>query len=195
MTSLDSGLMTTILKDPDDDAARLIAADWWEEHGEIARGEFIRVQCDIARCQSQLTGQRQGPKAKKLRQLEILRQRDAEVWRAGRANWTGDFPGPLGDATNGFEDWRRGFVWSCRTTVREWNEYGRSIVLCQPITFLVLAHHISATSSRYANEPGDVPTYDFALSVEESRTYLNETRTAAGLPPLPAGSSPIGRGR
>jgi uncharacterized protein (TIGR02996 family) len=37
-----------ILEHPDDDAPRLIYADWLEERGD-PRGEFIRVQCALAR--------------------------------------------------------------------------------------------------------------------------------------------------
>jgi uncharacterized protein (TIGR02996 family) len=34
---------------PDDDAPRLICADWIEEHGDPERAELIRVQCELAR--------------------------------------------------------------------------------------------------------------------------------------------------
>jgi len=34
---------------PNDDAPRLIYADWLEEHGQADRAEFIRVQCRLAR--------------------------------------------------------------------------------------------------------------------------------------------------
>src|SRR5688572_17915635 len=34
---------------PDDDAPRLVYADWLDEHGDSARAEFIRVQCELAR--------------------------------------------------------------------------------------------------------------------------------------------------
>jgi uncharacterized protein (TIGR02996 family) len=37
---------------PDDDAPRLIYADWLDEHGEPERAEFIRVQCELARRES-----------------------------------------------------------------------------------------------------------------------------------------------
>jgi uncharacterized protein (TIGR02996 family) len=37
-----------ILDSPDDDAPRLVYADWLEERGD-PRGEFIRVQCELAR--------------------------------------------------------------------------------------------------------------------------------------------------
>src|SRR5262245_17894644 len=38
-----------IIANPDDDAPRLIYADWLEENGEPERAEFIRVQCELAR--------------------------------------------------------------------------------------------------------------------------------------------------
>lgn len=44
-------LMKAILTDPADDTARLVYADWLQEHGEDARAEFIRVQCRLARKQ------------------------------------------------------------------------------------------------------------------------------------------------
>ena len=47
MTQLDAFLQA-VKDDPDDDAPRLLLADWLEEQGE-PRGEFIRVQCLRAR--------------------------------------------------------------------------------------------------------------------------------------------------
>lgn len=41
--------LRAIIANPDDDAPRLIFADWLEEHGEGERSEFIRVQCEIAK--------------------------------------------------------------------------------------------------------------------------------------------------
>jgi uncharacterized protein (TIGR02996 family) len=39
-------LYRAILDDPDDDAPRLVWADWLEEHGDPDRAEFIRLQCE-----------------------------------------------------------------------------------------------------------------------------------------------------
>src|SRR4051812_5383520 len=36
-------LLAAIAEAPDDDAPRLVYADWLEEHGDDARAEFIRV--------------------------------------------------------------------------------------------------------------------------------------------------------
>lgn len=44
----DEHFLQTILADPDNDGPRLIYADWLEERGD-QRGEFIRVQCELAK--------------------------------------------------------------------------------------------------------------------------------------------------
>ena len=45
----EEAFLADIIANPDDDAPRLIYADWLEEHGDEARAEFIRVQCEKAR--------------------------------------------------------------------------------------------------------------------------------------------------
>lgn len=40
--------LRAIIAEPADDKPRLIFADWLDEHGESARAEFIRVQCQLA---------------------------------------------------------------------------------------------------------------------------------------------------
>ncbi len=48
MSDRDS-LIAAILANPDEDTPRLMFADWLDEHGDPARAEFIRVQCELAR--------------------------------------------------------------------------------------------------------------------------------------------------
>jgi uncharacterized protein (TIGR02996 family) len=55
-------LLAAIRAAPDDDAPRLIYADWLDEHGQPERAEFIRVQCELAR-----------------RKNRALRRREAEL--------------------------------------------------------------------------------------------------------------------
>jgi uncharacterized protein (TIGR02996 family) len=43
------GFLQAVREAPDDDAPRLIYADWLDDHGEHARAEFIRAQCALAR--------------------------------------------------------------------------------------------------------------------------------------------------
>jgi len=45
-------LLAAIRQAPDDDAPRLIYADWLDEHGQPERAEFIRVQIELAQNES-----------------------------------------------------------------------------------------------------------------------------------------------
>jgi uncharacterized protein (TIGR02996 family) len=58
---------------PDDDAPRLIYADWLDEHDQPERAEFIRVQCELARKDS--------PELRK-REVELL-TKNYEVFVGG----------------------------------------------------------------------------------------------------------------
>ncbi len=54
MIDLPPLLLADIIAHRDDDGIRLIAADWWEDHGESERAEYIRVQCEIARIEAEV---------------------------------------------------------------------------------------------------------------------------------------------
>jgi uncharacterized protein (TIGR02996 family) len=47
--SLDEAFLGDICEHPEDDAPRLVYADWLEDNGDLKRAEFIRVQCELAR--------------------------------------------------------------------------------------------------------------------------------------------------
>src|SRR2546423_208668 len=87
------GFLADILASPDDDAPRLVYADWLDENGQPERAEFIRLQCELANM-SDGDGRR-AALAKRERQL--LRQH-------GRA-WTDGLPRRLRALT-----FRRGFL-------------------------------------------------------------------------------------
>jgi uncharacterized protein (TIGR02996 family) len=76
MPSTDAFLQT-IIENPDDDAPRLVYADWLEENGEPERAEFIRVQCTLRHLAKQDTS-RARPLAE--REKELLDRHKAE-WR------------------------------------------------------------------------------------------------------------------
>src|SRR5262249_60689283 len=81
---------------PADDAPRLIYADWLDEQGgeeDLARSEFIRVQCALAR------EEEEGPRR------WALQKREAELLRV----WRGEWGAPLRDLVWG-EEFERGFV-------------------------------------------------------------------------------------
>jgi uncharacterized protein (TIGR02996 family) len=88
------GLLEAIRAEPEDDAPRLVYADWLEEHGQEERAELVRVQVAI---------ERDGPTAPLL-----ARERDLLTRRA--AGWLG----PLADAGLRFE---RGLAVACWTSL------------------------------------------------------------------------------
>src|SRR3954452_707004 len=89
----DNAFLRAILGQPDDDAPRLVYADWLEEHGDADRAEFIRLQCELARLPE---GDRRGP---------ALRKREAALLRKHKKQWLA----PLTQLVEAGE-FRRGFV-------------------------------------------------------------------------------------
>src|SRR5436190_23323997 len=101
----DDAFLQAILEDPDDDTPRLIYADWLEERG-APRGEFIRVQCELA------TLEPDSPRRR------ILEARERHLLAAHRTDWLG----PIREMAN---EWvfRRGFVESVKldeSRLRQW---------------------------------------------------------------------------
>ncbi len=65
-------LLRAIEADPDDDAVRLVYADWCEENGDEARARFIRLQCG---------------RAAGVKEAETLLQKHRTAWTAGLPKW------------------------------------------------------------------------------------------------------------
>ena len=70
----EAAFLTAVCERPDDDAPRLIFADWLEERGD-PRGEFIRVQCILSRMAE---GDKRRP---------ALRGRERELLELHREEW------------------------------------------------------------------------------------------------------------
>lgn len=47
---LETSFLADIIENPDDDAPRLIYADWLDDSGQLDRAEFIRTQCAATMC-------------------------------------------------------------------------------------------------------------------------------------------------
>src|SRR5262245_16683342 len=77
---MDSAMLRAFLEDckdhPEDDAPRLILADWLEEHGETeadrARGEFVRLQVRLAH--RELADEDDAERADRARAWELQRR-------------------------------------------------------------------------------------------------------------------------
>ncbi len=81
MTAPHAGFLRDILDRPEDDAPRLVYADWLDEHGEAGRAEFIRVGCERARLE-------EGPRWAELmlRERQLLAAHGA-AWKQEVAAW------------------------------------------------------------------------------------------------------------
>src|SRR5437016_4037405 len=81
----DESFLQAIVEDPDDDGLRLVFADWLEERGD-PRGEFIRLQCELARLPK--SDQRRAPL--EARAAELLEQHE-EAWLGPLRSWLLDW--------------------------------------------------------------------------------------------------------
>ncbi|GIW82005.1 MAG: hypothetical protein KatS3mg105_3812 [Gemmatales bacterium] len=115
------GLLQAIIEDPDDDMPRLIYADWLEERGD-ARGEFIRVQCSLAR----LSGD--DP------EISSLRQREQELHDEYADTWRRRLPPPLRS-----QRFVRGFVETAQLDFESFLRYHDVISQTSPIRTLNLS--------------------------------------------------------
>jgi uncharacterized protein (TIGR02996 family) len=111
-----SDLYRAVLADPEDDAPRLIYADWLDEHGQPERAEFIRVQCAMERIP---------PRTARWRPL---RERAQQIEREWRAAWTEPAKEMVYDA-----HLRRGFVDRVRLTLDQFAESAAELARLEPV--------------------------------------------------------------
>lgn len=137
-----AAFLADICEYPDDDASQLIFADWLDEHGQPERGEFIRVQCELARveqrhrheCTSTIKRGMESAKLKR-RERELL-DRWVEYWLPEELGYTTGI-GSAQDGSHlrvyfGPESWcvfRRGFVAEVRLPLAAW--IGRECERCR----------------------------------------------------------------
>jgi uncharacterized protein (TIGR02996 family) len=98
----DDAFIQGIRERPDDDAPRLIYADWLDEHGDPQQGEFIRVECEMARLK--VPEDRSGYEEECPRWQELNR-RGGGLTQASPQRWCG----ALGEFAY-FSETSRGFV-------------------------------------------------------------------------------------
>ena len=99
----EQALLEAVLAEPDSDVPRLVYADWLDEHGDPARAELIRLQCDLAKLEAagDLWGEERAEKRHRARCL---------LARSGR-RWLPSLEGTEGISWAGFE---RGFLCAVR---------------------------------------------------------------------------------
>jgi uncharacterized protein (TIGR02996 family) len=148
----EDALLRAVIADPDDDAPRLIYADWLDEQGECERAEFIRVQIALV-----------GMPMNDERRPELRRHERRLLRRFGKV-WTG----LLRPLVWGY-GFRRGFVESITCNAEDFVSRGGDLFSVAPIQHLCLpnAHHCALPVSQcpYLNRP---------LSVSFSNTWLGD---------------------
>ena len=176
--NLENGFLQAIVESPDDDAHRLVFADWLDERGDADRAEFIRVQCELAR-----PGPDELRHARNLvREPELLSAREAE-WVAPLRPWV--------------REWRfaRGFVEWVRIPAEYAVGPGRHVFGLTPVRharFNEATEHVAALASM--PELGRLRSLDLGynlLSAERLRP-LAESRLLAGLCKLDLAVNPLG---
>jgi uncharacterized protein (TIGR02996 family) len=104
-----------ILEHPDEDAPRLIYADWLEDQGDETRAEFIRLQS--ARARMPEDDPRREPYA----------DREQQLVQEHQAEWIG----PAGQRISA-QEFRRGFLASAAIKADAFLEYGADLLLAHP---------------------------------------------------------------
>jgi uncharacterized protein (TIGR02996 family) len=117
----DDGFLHAVREDPDDDAPRLVYADWLEERGD-PRGEFIRADCALARLPA---GDPRRPALEERRRLLLAEHHDA---------WLG----PLRGLAYGWS-FRRGFVEEVTVDTRQLPKHADAL-FAAPLRLVRLLH-------------------------------------------------------
>ncbi len=138
-----------IVAHPDDDTARLVAADFLEEHDDPDRAAFIRIQVHLAHLEA--AGQGKSLDADHLRAKERAFLGPLSMYRSlwaatecpelVRMGSRGGGRDPLEAMTVDGADrvtWRRGFIEDVRCPVADWQHHGAGIRLRLPVRHLTL---------------------------------------------------------
>lgn len=162
----DPAFLATILAAPEDDAPRLVYADWLDEHEQPERAEFIRVQCDVAR------REKYDPRRSVLEaRARALLKRHGDQWANLVAAITRDY------------EFRRGFVTGVTIGARKLLTHGERLFRLAPV------RHVKVLRLGSSNlTAADLADFSLLprihslilggiLGAEESRTLL----TAPGL--------------
>jgi len=136
--------VAAIVADPDDDTARLVAADFLEENGDPDRAAFIRIQVQLARLDASGGG--------KSLEADDLRKKERAflgAWAVYPSLWAAAECPELvrmtswGDGRETIQGahrlvWRRGFVDKVTCPAEEWLHHGHAVRKRNPIRGVVL---------------------------------------------------------
>ena len=117
----DNAFLSDILANPSDETLRLVFADWLEDHGDIDRAEFIRVECQREKVPDFYP------------EWDRLDLRAKELFHANNERWFG----PLEILVDEFET-KRGFVESITLKASLFVKNAKAILALAPVRELFL---------------------------------------------------------
>jgi uncharacterized protein (TIGR02996 family) len=120
MTDHDA-FLRAICADPADDTARLVFADWLADHGDPDRGEFIRIEVELARRDPE-------DEAAERRRSALYARRDT-LLKANQQRWIEPFLPAARDIT-----FRRGFVAELEAAIGDFLRHGAQWLAVTPLT-------------------------------------------------------------
>jgi uncharacterized protein (TIGR02996 family) len=143
----EAAFLAAILAAPDDDAPRLVYADWLRDHGQEERAEFIQVQCELARTSDHIeTGDWCNGDVERIRnpKWDTLYKRQEELWYLPAKGFhpplSGEeweysvgepYTGQPGQKPLAFV--RRGFIHSITCPAADWINHADKILATQPV--------------------------------------------------------------
>jgi uncharacterized protein (TIGR02996 family) len=118
--------LRAICEEPDEDAHRLVYADWLDEHGRPERAEFIRVQCALAKI---------GPSDEGWPALEA---RQRALFGAHHRAWLSELPVWARPHACAVWSYRRGFLAGVSCPASRWLTSAAGLVRRVPLERLTL---------------------------------------------------------
>ncbi|MFO0929962.1 MAG: TIGR02996 domain-containing protein [Gemmataceae bacterium] len=169
MLTHEDAFLASIVEHPDDDAPRLIFADWLDDHGNADRAEFIRVQVESARVPPSSA-----------RGVTLLR-REAELRQRGEDEWRTRLPQLDGVSWEGFS---RGFVEAVFVeTVEQFLQHADALFAAAPLRSVQIGTLSAADAARLAVVPDLVRLQELNLG-NNPTLGRDGVRALAGSPHL-----------
>jgi uncharacterized protein (TIGR02996 family) len=125
-TTAAEAFLKAIGEEPDEDAHRLVYADWLDDHGDSERAEFIRVQCAL---------EKMGPDDPR---RPDLAKRERALDEAHHEAWFDELPEWARPRGYGMFTFRRGFVGQILCTARQWLKGAEALSRLLPPERLIL---------------------------------------------------------
>jgi uncharacterized protein (TIGR02996 family) len=152
------GLLHDVCENPDDDAPRLILADWLDENGDTERAELIRVQCELARSTNK-------------RRAAALEKRSDELLKEHVYRWVEALPWPTGVVwCDAYKQWRYGFrrgfvIQATFSSARAYKAAADAVFAATPLEEVRFARLTDRTVKQVAASPYLARLSDLDVSV------------------------------